>query len=517
MNSFRIKNTKAFLDSDEINIKPITILVGQNSCGKSSLLRFPAVLAQTANNFGSTPPVSLFGENVDYGNFQDIVYGKNGNEISFSLCYSVDITGNTQVSTDPGGTRLMVKRRKTNGQVSEQVFKDATISVTLRWSNRSINVHRVDMSIEEYPVSSLCWNEEKKQYILSLLSMYENNELIRVNETIALSSEYVSFEKFFPIYEGDVLEAILSSNNLELSMDQKRSILKYHLFQSVKADIKNDLSETELKMARVYSIFEFSADIMRSLYCSFNIECKNNIAYIGPFRKNPDRIHRSSEAIKLHVGAKGENMADILARAYRADDKTLYDKISELIEDYFGYKLIINDLGSNFFQVMLKDQSGIEANLIDVGFGISQVLPIILETCLSSEKKQKRTADLGINNIILVEQPELHLHPAAQARLAELFAMCVNANPNARFIIETHSEHLISKLQVLIADTECPLNSDMVQILYVDKDDQGCAFVEEMRIKENGKFEKEWPTGFFDQGYSLAKQLMRVSSQRGKK
>ena len=69
----------------------------------------------------------------------------------------------------------------------------------------------------------------------------------------------------------------------------------------------------------------------------------------------------------------------------------------------------------------------------------------------------------------------------------------------------------------IFADIECPLNSDMVQILYVDKDDQGCAFVEEMRIKENGKFEKEWPTGFFDQGYSLAKQLMRVSSQRGKK
>ena len=82
--------------------------------------------------------------------------------------------------------------------------------------------------------------------------------------------------------------------------------------------------------------------------------------------------------------------------------------------------------------------------------------------------------------------------------------------------ISSHSEHLISKLQVLIADEDCPLTSDMIQVLYVDKNSDGCVFIEEMKIKENGKFEKEWPTGFFDQGYSLAKQLMKASSKRGR-
>ena len=136
MQSFRIKNIKSFMDSGEIKIKPITILVGQNSCGKSSLLRFPAVLAQTANYVGSNPPISFFGENIDYGNFEDVVFGKEGNEISFSLSYKVDVTGNTRISTDFSGSRVLVGSRKGIGKASVPVVKTATINVVIRSEER---------------------------------------------------------------------------------------------------------------------------------------------------------------------------------------------------------------------------------------------------------------------------------------------------------------------------------------------------------------------------------------------
>lgn len=517
MNSFRIKNIKSFLDSGDIKIKPITILVGQNSCGKSSLLRFPAVLAQTANYVGSNPPISFFGENVDYGNFEDVVFGKTGNEISFSLSYNVDITGNTRISTDIGGSRVFVGSRNIIGKATEPIIKNATIEVVIRRIGKSIKVRQVDVSVENTPISSLRWNDEKKGYSLLLLSMYENNEFVEVREVIEFARDDVTFEKFFPIYECDVLKAITTTYGIKISPDRRRTVSKYIFMRSRLNDVPIDkeLSEEEIRIARIHSVFDFSAEIMTSLYTSFNIESKNRISYIGPFRQNPDRIYRNSETIKGRVGSKGENVGDILARAYQVEDKALYKKISRFITEYFGYELNIHDLGNNYFQLMLKDKNGIESNLIDVGFGISQVLPIISEVCVSSLRKNKHLA-LEINNLLLVEQPELHLHPAAQAKLATLFEMCVSANKNARFIIETHSEHLISKLQVLIADETCPLTSDMVQILYVDKNEEGCAFIEEMKIKENGKFEKEWPTGFFDQGYSLSKQLMKASSKRGK-
>lgn len=517
MQSFRIKNTKSFMDSGEIKIKPITILVGQNSCGKSSLLRFPAVLAQTANYVGSNPPISFFGENVDYGNFEDVVFGKEGNEIAFSLSYKVDITGNTRVSTDISGGRIFVGNRKGSGKSIDPIIKNATIDVIIRRVGKSIKVHQVNVRIEDTPVSSLSWNDEKKQFVLLLLSNYENNEITSVCETIEIPRADVSFEKFFPIYECDMLQVIAATNHVELSSERRLAIMKYIFMRSKlnETPLDIEMSEEEMQIARIHSIFDFSALIMTSIYNSFYAECKNRISYIGPFRQNPDRIYRNSETIRSHVGSKGENIGDILARAYQAEDKALYEKISRLITDYFGYELKIKDLGNNYFQLMLRDKNGVESNLIDVGFGISQVLPIISEVCMSSLKRNRRS-DLDINNIILVEQPELHLHPAAQARLADLFAMCISANENARFIIETHSEHLISKLQVLIADENCALTSDMVQILYVDKNKNGEAFVQEMKIKENGKFVEEWPSGFFDQGYTLARQLAKASMQRGK-
>lgn len=92
---------------------------------------------------------------------------------------------------------------------------------------------------------------------------------------------------------------------------------------------------------------------------------------------------------------------------------------------------------------------------------------------------------------IYIEQPELHLHPAAQADLADLFVNCVlEGNNGKRIVIETHSEHLIRKLQVLIADKNNMFTNEMIKIYYVDKDKQGIAHVEEMKILPNGKFQK---------------------------
>jgi hypothetical protein len=522
MQSFRIKNTKAFLDSGKIEIKPITILVGKNSCGKSSLLRFPAVLAQTANYVGSNPPISFFGENVDYGNFEDVVCGKKGNEISFSLSYKVDITGNTRISTDITGSRIMIGNRIGSNKNCKHVIKEATIDIIIQRIGKSIMVTQVDVTVANSPVSSLRWDAEKKRFLLTLLSVYENCEFVKVNESIEFSKTDIRFEKFFPVYECDILNAIITTNNFQISEERKSVIHQYffmhHKLKDLSFDI--DITDEELKIARIYSLFDFSAEIMLSIFSSFHIESTTGISYIGPFRQHPDRIYRNSEAIKIHVGSKGENTGDILARAYLAEDKLLYEKISKLIKNYFDYDLNIHDLGNNYFQLMLKDKNGIESNLIDVGFGISQVLPIISEVCISSLKKntsnKNKLLELGINSIILVEQPELHLHPAAQARLADLFEMCISANENSRFIIETHSEHLISKLQVLIADENSPLTSDMVQILYIDKNENGEAFVQKMDIKDNGKFIKEWPSGFFDQGYTLARQLAKASVQKGK-
>ena len=134
-------------------------------------------------------------------------------------------------------------------------------------------------------------------------------------------------------------------------------------------------------------------------------------------------------------------------------------------------------------------------------------MPIVTESVALIVYQGKES---NADKILLIEQPELHLHPAAQAELAELFVDCVKNNDGKKIIIETHSEHLIRKLQILVASPQCPITRDMVRIYYVDKDEKGEAHPEEMRILENGKFENEWPSGFFDKGYLLSRELSKA-------
>ena len=74
MKSFRVKNIKSFVDSGNIEIAPITIFVGGNSCGKSSLIRFPAVLSQTFIA-ETDSPIKFYGKMLDYGNYEDVLHG----------------------------------------------------------------------------------------------------------------------------------------------------------------------------------------------------------------------------------------------------------------------------------------------------------------------------------------------------------------------------------------------------------------------------------------------------------
>lgn len=511
MNSFSVANIKSFENSGEIELKPITILAGKNSCGKSTLLRFPAVLEQTVEYSGINPPVSFLGNQIDYGNFEDIVYQKDqSRRISFSISYSFDISGNTRYYL---GRSFAVGKKKDS---TEDVRK-VTLFITLKKIHKQIKVDQVKMMIDQTSLSCLTWDPESKKYTLAIDSYYSDNMLKEVSENIDFSNEVVSFEKFFPVYnvDSEMIKCIAKSKGVSFSSDTElEKLVKCCLIYE--GDITRhsvQFTDEEKEIATTFMYFSYVAKIMTFFHNLFIAEYRSRVSYIGPFRNIPERIYRYSESSQRHVGGKGENASDILMTLkYSSSKQTVFSNVSEWLEKYFGYSLDLDELGNNYFQIVLKDKYSVKASITDVGFGISQVLPIILEVCLFADNQKKKPS--FINDIILIEQPELHLHPAAQACLADLFAICISANPNARLIIETHSEHLISKLQVLIADPHCDLDNDMVQILYVDKNEDGSSYINNIGIDENGKFDREWPKDFFDQGFQLAMQLMKNAASR---
>ena len=121
-------------------------------------------------------------------------------------------------------------------------------------------------------------------------------------------------------------------------------------------------------------------------------------------------------------------------------------------------------------------------NIYDVGFGVSQVLPIIAEGFYAPP-----------GSLILIEQPEIHLHPGLQSQMGDLLIDI--ARSNKKLIIETHSEHLLLRIQRRI--TEGSLKPDDVAVYFFTYTDEGSK-IERIHINDLGRFEN-WPAGFFEE------------------
>ncbi len=146
--------------------------------------------------------------------------------------------------------------------------------------------------------------------------------------------------------------------------------------------------------------------------------------------------------------------------------------------------------------VLCHKRSGVIVEPSAVGTGISQVFPVI--TAAIAEKAQ----------LVAVEQPELHIHPRMQCELGDVFITQLKRYPERTFLLETHSEHLILRLLRRIRETSegslddktLSLSPDDVGVLYVGESDDGVR-IQELRIGDDGQFLDEWPGGFFEEDF----------------
>lgn len=455
LSSLHLQGFKGIDELTSIPLRPLTLIYGKNSAGKSSLIQSLLLLAQSVKNNAFTAS----GEFIDLGSFQGLQHG----HIASSLM-SIGVTWSSTPEIDSAKTLPDPSQHRT-GYFTFTNFSTHTTGGPAVASAVIGNNH-FSLSHDRATPGSLHLSAEDTVRLVDLA--YSEGATHPPRKPSAHQGDRVKRKlRNLGIEKVPFQQAALSAGGLDPQFSVE---FEYRAATGV---THNGIEISALKRAAEYlgAVGEELANLLERL------------VYIGPLRDVPQRFSRRQ------LGARNRDMP-----FYLLDNVAERRAVSEWLQQLgMPYELeIINpivdeyqDTVGDVATMVLKDtRSGIEVTPADVGFGVSQVLPIVTE--LSA-----RT-----NSIILIEQPEIHLHPAMQAELADLLIESTYSNGNANQVIaETHSETLILRVQKRIR--EMSLFPEDVLVLYVDQDDEGRSVIEELRIDDDGDFIDTWPGGFF--------------------
>lgn len=450
----RLKNFKAWEDSGEIRLAPLTVLFGTNSAGKTSIPQLLLLLKQTAQSPERQRALQL-GDNrtlVDAGTYEDVVHGHDGsNPLEFDFSWSLE-------------QPLEVSNPLSDASASGDM---------LRFAARLSADGRGQPRVERFSYEL----DERGARVLDL-------GLAQRGDTEAQQRKH-QFD--------------LSSATYELIRHKGRawplpSPLRFYGFPD--------------EVQAYYQNAAFASDFVLELE-----RMLKSVFYVGPLREYPKRLYIWSGEAPDHVGERGDRAIEsILASGDRSFNwkakqktKTLQQVIAERLRsmgliDQFQVK----PLGRHRkeYEVLLKTgPRSPEVKLTDVGFGVSQILPVIVE-CFYVPRR----------SIVIFEQPEIHLHPRVQADLADLFVDAIHVREDGvardcQFIIESHSEHFLRRLQRRIAEQEL---SHRDAALYFVSSRSGAGHIEQLEVDEYGSI-LNWPDGFF--GDEMGDLVARTEAQ----
>ena len=232
------------------------------------------------------------------------------------------------------------------------------------------------------------------------------------------------------------------------------------------------------------------------------------VVYLGPLRQDPQVVYKTAPVGAAgFIGTKGEYLATLLhaSRARevlsftpdgRPEPMSLVDAVNKWATRLeIADSIQTRDLGRLGIQVSVQ-RGGIPAvDLTSVGVGVSQLLPVVV-MCLLTEP----------GSLVLLEQPELHLHPALQQKLADFLLGC--ARSGRQLIVETHSEYVASRLRRRIAEDESGDLLEAVALYFVEQKNDASEF-RRVAVNQYGGVE-EWPAGFFDQAATESRKILEA-------
>ena len=516
LHALELENFKAFGKRARIPFAPITLIFGENSAGKSTILQALYLLKQTLESRESDAPLLPRTENgiVDLGSFQEMLFD---HDLKRTLSIRVDTKLDRELAIEFSFKRSSLEEEILLDQINIYDGKSSKCIAKFRllcttedpvefWARMGILFNVSDnlfLSLAASTVECVWVTAEPEYWKPEFEWCKENKEKILDN----LKTEKTRFKKKkdeMNIRE-DTFRNLLDCLNTDIELFSSNFDLETYISKSHKEKMNTILSIQGFFPNNTF-LFNKRNDWITGPPPLFRSQSDNTGIFdpaqlviaagralekalealfpISPFRKPPERWYIFRGTSPLHVGYQGDLLPDLLLRRPELVEET--NKWLKQLD--MGYELEVKPVGTDsgdLFEVRLIDtrrNDRVSVALPDVGFGVSQLLPFIVQS-LVSEKR-----------IISIEQPEVHVHPKLQADLGNLLAEAIKEPRQNQFIVETHSEHLILRLQRLVRKKQ--IKPEDVSVIYVSRGSEG-AKAERLHLDEDGDFIDDWPNGFF--------------------
>ncbi len=426
MDRITLKNYRCFREEQSARLAPLTLLVGDNSTGKTSFLAMIRVLWDLANGFG----IPDFKEDpYDLGSFEEIVHHRGSR-------------------SGRKGTFEAGVRRK--------------------WGARGLGINIGSARLHETVKGE---RDEGSEYQLDFTFGKSGATPVPIRTRIDIGGIWVEGQfKSDDVFEikartnKGIWEMQVSNDDSYISFDSGVNQLPFHTMAH------RTLAHAYRRSPRsIYGSPEISMDdfrLIESVLDSINWVFGSAPFASAPVRSKPRRTYDPSRPTR---DPEGENTPMYLASVF-VEDRKKWDSLKRRLEE-FGQdaglfdEISIKQLGRNSgdpFQVQVRKfggrLKGPSRNLIDVGYGVSQVLPVITELLRADPPP-----------MFLLQQPEVHLHPRAQSALGSLF--CKEAANGKQLIVETHSDHLMDRIRMDVRDGVSDLKSEDVSILFFERNE----------------------------------------------
>ncbi|MEK8049559.1 DUF3696 domain-containing protein [Ideonella sp. DXS22W] len=436
----KLENFKIWRSTGPVRLAPLTLLLGTNSSGKSSLIQSLLLMRQTVKGTDAGLDLNLgnpdAGDTVTMGQFRDL------------LCR--------------------------HGQATETT-PDNQVGIEFRWHPHGSTAADTTLFSARYRAGPAGSAE------LEALRLGQDGQGFAVQRRKAGIYRLTLGSQAGPVGQSAAFRP-------------ERSF-------AFSAATLNELSKLEKLGSRVDEIRPVGPALLDEL---------SRIIYLGPVRQLARRDYVWSGRMPTHIGDDGGRAVDVLIASgvaqhgkpgFSGDSGRIFREAEQwlkMLEVADG--LQVRQLGrSARYELLVKHREAV-VNLKDVGVGVSQVIPVVVAALFAKP-----------GHIVIVEEPESHLHPLAQTKLAELLAK-ISTERDVQFIVETHSEHLFRRLQTLIARQD--VRPDQAALYFVERNGQS-AKLRELKLDNFGRV-ANWPEKFFGDTLGETREQTALAIQRAK-